>query len=178
MPCRVSRLTTEGVGEAQRAAAGGPYRGRGMHRGQRGAVQGGGAGNQLQCLLCRCGAPACLSKLQHHSTSFLENIETESLQSLHFCIAFALQLHQTFCMKDAVCSISQNLFPARLKSSLQVLQQTGASLAHLVPLVGQTNFGMLSWLLALARCGYTGGIGFIDDVSQNNQCQSNHIFCL
>ena len=91
-----------------------------MHRGQRGAVQGGGSSYELQCLLCRCGAPACLSKLQHHSTSFLENKETESLQSLHLCTALALQLHETVRMKDAVCTIGQNLFPARLKSSLQV----------------------------------------------------------
>ncbi len=44
-----------------------------MHRGQRWAVQGGGARYELQCLLCRCGTPACLSKLQHRWTLFLRN---------------------------------------------------------------------------------------------------------
>ena len=116
-----------------------------MHRGQRRAVQGCGAGYQLQCLLCRCGTPACLSKLQHQSTSFLTKK----------CF---------FYTKDAVCSICQDLFPAHLKSSLHV--QTGAALAHVAPLVGQTNLDMLSLLLVLARCGCTGGVGFSDDVSQ------------
>ncbi len=39
-----------------------------MHRGQRRAGQGRGTRYQLQCLLCRCRAPACLSKLQQQST--------------------------------------------------------------------------------------------------------------